>query len=166
MARQLRAEIGIEASPERVWEVLTDFAAYPRWNPFMVEAEGRAAPGQRLRVRMRLPGRRRPTTFRPQVLEAVPARRLRWLGRLVLPGLFDGEHSFELEPAGPGRSRLVQQERFRGLLARPLLAFLADSTLAGFHQMNQALKARAEHPSPDPGAAAPGHPDAEGTRRG
>jgi len=31
---------------------------------------------------MRLPGRR-PTTFRPKVLEATPARRLRWLGHLA-----------------------------------------------------------------------------------
>jgi hypothetical protein len=50
---------------------------------------------------MRLPGRR-PTTFRPRVLEAEPARRLRWLGHLLVPGLFDGEHRFTIEPAGPG----------------------------------------------------------------
>ena len=66
---------------------------------------------------MRLPGRR-PTTFRPRVLEAEPARRLRWLGHLLVPGLFDGEHRFTIEPAGPGRARVTQQETFRGLLAR------------------------------------------------
>jgi uncharacterized protein YndB with AHSA1/START domain len=31
--RELRDEIEIEATPERVWEILTDFAAYPEWNP-------------------------------------------------------------------------------------------------------------------------------------
>src|SRR5918999_4725227 len=103
MSRQLHAEIEIQGSPERVWEVLTDFDAYQEWNPFMVEAEGRAVVGQRLRVRMRPPGRRRPTTFRPRVLEAEPGRRLRWLGRLLVPGLFDGEHRFSIEPAGPDR---------------------------------------------------------------
>jgi hypothetical protein len=29
MAKQLHAQIDIHASRERVWEVLTDFAAYP-----------------------------------------------------------------------------------------------------------------------------------------
>jgi hypothetical protein len=102
MARELESEVKVQASPERVWEVLTDFAAYPDWNPFIVQAGGRAAPGSRLELRMRLPGRR-PTTFRPQVLEAEPARRLRWPGHLLVPGLFDGEHRSPSSPrAGPG----------------------------------------------------------------
>src|SRR5918995_1730672 len=57
MTKQLQAEVEVQASPERVWEVLTDFAAYPDWNPFIVQAGGRAAPGSRLELRMRLPGR-------------------------------------------------------------------------------------------------------------
>ena len=146
MGRQLRAEVEVQASPERVWEVLTDFAAYRQWNPFIVEGAGQAVPGSRLELQMRLPGRR-PTTFRPEVLEAAPARRLRWLGRLLMPGLFDGEHSFSLEPAGPGRVRVVQQEEFRGLAARPILAVIGTPTLVGFQQMNQALKARVEQPT-------------------
>jgi hypothetical protein len=146
MSKQLRAEVEVEASPERVWEVLTDFAAYRQWNPFIVEAAGHAVPGGRLELRMRLPGRR-PTTIRPEVVEAEPGRRLRWLGRVLVPGLFDGEHSFALEPAGPGRVRVVQQEEFRGLAARPILALIAKPTLAGFQQMNQALKARVEQPT-------------------
>jgi hypothetical protein len=147
MARELESEVKVQASPERVWEVLTDFAAYPDWNPFIVQAGGRAAPGSRLELRMRLPGRR-PTTFRPQVLEAEPARRLRWLGHLLVPGLFDGEHRFTIEPAGPGRARMTQRETFRGLLAPLLLAFIAGPTLEGFRQMNRALQARAEEPTP------------------
>jgi hypothetical protein len=147
LSKQLRAEIEVEASPEQVWEVLTDFAAYRQWNPFIVQAAGQAVPGGRLELRMRPPGGRA-TTFRPEVLEAQPGRRLRWLGRLLLPGLFDGEHSFAIEPAGPGRVRLVQQEEFRGLLARPILAVIGKPTLEGFRQMNQALKARAEQPTP------------------
>jgi hypothetical protein len=146
MARQLQAEVEVRASPERVWDVLTDFAAYHLWNPFIVKAAGQAVPGSRLELHMRLPGRRT-TIIRPGVLEAEPARRLRWLGRLLLPGLFDGEHSFTIRPAGPGRVRVRQHEQFRGLLVPLLLAFIAKPTLEGFHQMNQALRARAEEPA-------------------
>jgi hypothetical protein len=146
MAKQLHADIDIQASPDRVWEVLTDLDAYSRWNPFIVEAAGQAATGRRLRLRMRLPGRR-PMSFRPEVLEAEPGRRLRWLGRVLVPGLFDGEHSFTIRPLGPDRVRLVQHEEFRGLLAPLLLRFIAKPTLAGFQAMNQALKERAEHPT-------------------
>jgi hypothetical protein len=146
MRKQLRSEVEVEAPPDRVWEVVTDFAAYEQWNPFIVRAAGQPVPGSRLELHMRLRGQRT-TTFRPEVLEAEPARRLRWLGRVLMPGLFDGEHHFTIDPAGPGRTRLVQQEEFRGLLARPLLALIARPTLDGFQQMNQALKARAEQPS-------------------
>jgi hypothetical protein len=146
MAKQLHADIEIEASPDRVWEVLTDLDAYSHWNPFIVEAAGQAATGHRLRLRMRLPGRR-PMSFRPEVLEAEPGRRLRWLGRVLVPGLFDGEHSFTIRPVGPGRVRLAQHEEFRGLLAPLLLRLIAKPTLAGFQAMNQALKEQAEQPS-------------------
>ena len=149
MAKQLHTEVEIEASPDRVWEILTDFAAYHDWNPFIVQAAGQPVPGTRLELHMRLSGRR-PTTIRPGVLEADPAHRLRWLGRLLVPGLFDGEHTFTLRPAGPGRTRLTQHEEFRGLLAPLVLKLIAKPTLASFHQMNQALKARAEQPARTP----------------
>ena len=146
MAKQLNAEIEVQASPDRVWEVLTDFAAYPQWNPFIVQATGQAAPGSRLELKMR-PSGGRTTTIRPEVLEADPGRKLRWLGRVLVPGLFDGEHSFTIQPTGPGRVRLTQHEEFRGLLAAPVLALIAKPTLEGFHQMNQALKSRIEQPT-------------------
>jgi hypothetical protein len=86
-------------------------------------------------------------TFRPTVLEATPGHRLRWLGHLLIPGLFDGEHTFAIDPLGPDRVHLSQQEEFRGLLAPLILAFIGKPTNEGFHQMNQALKARVEHPT-------------------
>ena len=147
MAKQLNAEIEVQASPDRVWEVLADFAAYHQWNPFIVQAAGHAVPGSRLELKMRPPGGRT-TTFRPEVLEADPGRRLRWLGRVLVPGLFDGEHSFTIQHMGPGRVRLTQHEEFRGLLAAPVLTLIAKPTLQGFDQMNQALKSRVEQPTP------------------
>ena len=35
------SSIEIAASPERVWQVLTDFASYPKWNPFILSLSGR-----------------------------------------------------------------------------------------------------------------------------
>jgi hypothetical protein len=144
MAKQLSAQVDIDASPERVWQVLTDFPAYPEWNPFMTSASGRPTTGSRLVVHLQPVGGRA-FTMRPTVLEATPGRRLRWLGHLGVAGIFDGEHSFTIEPHGDGHTRLAQRERFRGLLV-PLLARSLDRhTLPAFDLMNQALKHRAEH---------------------
>ena len=34
MSRSIRAEITIQAEPQRVWDILTRFEEYPAWNPF------------------------------------------------------------------------------------------------------------------------------------
>jgi hypothetical protein len=73
-------------------------------------------------------------------------RRLRWLGHLLVPGIFDGEHGFTLEPLPEGGVRLTQQEDFRGVLVLLLARSLDRRTLPAFERMNQALKQRAEQP--------------------
>jgi hypothetical protein len=143
MVKHLRTEIDIDATPERVWDVLTDFGTYPQWNPFLVSASGTPAAGERLTVRMQ-PAGGRAMTFRPTVREVTPGRRLSWLGHLGVPGIFDGEHSFTIEPLGPGRVRLVQEELFRGILVGALARSLDRRTRPAFDLMNEALKRRVE----------------------
>jgi hypothetical protein len=141
--KELRTEIEIQAPAERVWQLLTDFDSFPQWNPFIRSASGKVKTGARLKVRIQ-PSGARGMTFRPRVLKAEPNRELNWLGRLLIPGLFDGEHSFTIEPLGEDRVRFVQREVFSGLLV-PLFARGLDSdTRRGFEEMNAALKARAE----------------------
>jgi hypothetical protein len=140
--REVRSEIDINAPPDRIWEVLTDFRSYPEWNPFITLIDGEPVPGSGLEVRIEPPGGRA-MTFKPTVLAAEPTRELSWLGRLFVPGLFDGEHHFEIEPIGGERSRFVQREIFRGLLVS-LFAGTLTKTEQGFEQMNRALKARSE----------------------
>ena len=143
MMKELRSEIEITASARRVWEILTDFAGFPQWNPFIRRARGNLVKGERLDILMQ-PSGAREMTFSPTVLNVETDRELRWIGHLLVPGLFDGEHIFTIEPLGTGRVRFTQQEIFTGLLV-PLLARMLDSdTERGFEEMNNALKARAE----------------------
>ncbi len=143
--KELHTEIEINASAERVWRVLTDFAAYPDWNPFVRRIEGEVSVGARLHVDVQ-PSRGKRMSFRPTVLVAEPNRELRWVGRLWVPGLFDGEHSFSIEPQVDERVRFVQRERFGGLLVPLLSKMLDGDTRRGFDEMNRALKRRSESP--------------------
>lgn len=139
--KELRTEIEIDAPPERVWAALLDFASFPDWNPFIRGISGTAAVGSRLEVTLGASGTK-PMSFRPTVKAVVPNRELRWLGRVGLPRIFDGEHIFELTPIGPNRTRFVQREKFRGLFV-PLLAKSLDrDARRGFEEMNRALRAR------------------------
>ena len=145
--RSISASVDIAATPERVWAVLADLAAYPEWNPFIRSASGKLTEGARLTLRLVPPGGRA-MTFGPTVLAARPGELLRWIGRLIVPGIFDGTHQFALEDLG-GRTRLTQSETFRGLLV-PFTGRTFARTEAGFHALNQALKDRAER-GPRPG---------------
>lgn len=138
MAKEVRAVVTVEAAPEEVWAVLTDFGGYAAWNPFMVEGAGNARVGSRLQLVM-LNGTSR-MRFRPTVTVVEPGRTLEWLGRLVLPGIFDGRHRFELTSTPKG-TRVVQSERFSGVLVA-LMGRLERNTTENFERFNEALAAR------------------------
>ena len=139
----VRTEITIEAPPSRVYAVLVDFPKWREWNPFIVEAEGAATEGERLKLRFN-DGMR----FEPVVEAAKPGERLQWLGKLWnVGGLFDGRHVFELEEVAGGRTRLLQHEEFAGVLARPLMWAMGDKVAQNFAKLNEALKRRVESSS-------------------
>ena len=142
MVKTLVTEIDIAATPQRVWQVLGDLAAYREWNPFIVEASGRLAAGDRLTLRMQPVGGRA-MTLRPTLARVDEGALLRWTGRLGVPGLLDVDHRFVLEATGSG-THLTQEEDFRGLLVPFVAGTLDRGTRPAFVLMNEALKARAE----------------------
>ena len=139
--RELRHEIEIDAPPAEVWGVLSDIGHYD-WNPFIRAIDGTLAVGKKLRVRIAPPGGKG-MTFRPTVLQVDEATGLRWIGHLLVTGLFDGEHSFELHELPGRRTRFVQRELFSGVLVS-LSRSALDKTELGFAAMNEALKTRVE----------------------
>jgi len=141
--KELRSEIEIEAPPERVWSILTDFGRFPEWNPFIRSASGKVVVKSKLTVTLH-PSGGRATTFKPSVLKVDPDRELRWLGHIGVSGLFDGQHIFELQPLGEARTLFVQREQFGGILLPFLTRMLRNETARGFDEMNNALKKRAE----------------------
>lgn len=136
--KELCTAIEINAVPERVWQILTDTDKFPDWNPFIRSCKGKLAQGETVEVVL---GEGKTMTFRPTIVEVTPNRTLRWLGKLFVGGLFDGEHIFEIEPMDAHRVRFIQREKFSGLL---IPVFNLDSTEQGFNAMNRALKQRAE----------------------
>lgn len=140
---EIKTEIEIEATPEQVWSILLDFPLHPKWNPFIRGIEGMAKVGDRLKIFIQPEGSKG-MTFRPTVLAVIPNQELRWLGRFLLPGIFDGEHYFQISQLAPGRVRFIQGERFSGILVAFSRSRLEGGIKTGFLAMNRALKARAE----------------------
>jgi len=144
VAKTINTSIEIGAPIDKVWETFVDFKRWPEWNPFVIDLSGNVAVGEKLSVRIRPPGGKA-MTFKPKVLELESESELRWVGRFLIPGIFDGEHRFQLEPISANRTRFTQGEEFRGLLVGLLMGkAMHAKTTQGFENMNQALKDRVE----------------------
>jgi hypothetical protein len=141
--KELHSQIEINASAEQVWGLLTDFSRLPEWNPFMQHAGGQVKQGEKIEVYLQLPSGPG-MNIKPTLLTVEPNRELRWLGHMFVPGLFDGEHIFVIEPLAEDRVRFIQREKFRGVLSSLLLSMIGENTQRGFEAMNQSLKAEAE----------------------
>jgi hypothetical protein len=77
------------------------------------------------------------------VVALAQERELCWRGRLLVPGLLDGEHAFRLEERAGG-CRFRQTVRLSGVLVPLLGAGLPEAARRGCEAMDAALKARAE----------------------
>lgn len=141
--RELYTEIEINASLEKVWQILTDFPSYPQWNPFIQYAGGEIKAGETIEVKLHPPDGTA-MTIKPQLRKVEPQKELRWLGHLLMPGIFDGEHIFHIEAQGDNRVKFIHREEFRGVLVGLILRLVGENTQRGFEAMNQALKSKAE----------------------
>ena len=143
MNHELHTEIDIDATPEAVWQVLTDLDGWADWNPFITSSVGKAAVGEELINRMEPPGGKA-MTFKPEVTVADDGATFEWLGKLGVTGVFDGRHRFQLEATPSGGTHLVHTEHFSGVLVRFMRKSLDTNTVQGFQLMDTALKNRVE----------------------
>lgn len=143
MAKEIKTEILINATPEKVWSILTNFDNYPNWNPFIKSIKGDVKVGNKITVRIE-PPEAKGMTFNPKILAFETNKELRWLGHLLFAGLFDGEHKFELIDNGNETTTFKQSEKFNGLLVPLFKKQLDTNTKNGFAAMNMKLKELAE----------------------
>lgn len=142
-AKEIKTEVVINAKPEMVWQILSDFESYPDWNPFITSIKGKAEAGSKITVRIEPPGAKG-MTFKPKVLSVIKNKEFSWLGHFLFPGLFDGEHKFELIKNTNGTTTFIQGEKFKGILVPLFRKMIDNNTVCGFNEMNQKLKELAE----------------------
>ncbi len=128
----------IRASPEAVWQLLTDGPGYPKWNGTVNKVEGTIALGEKITVHAKIsPGR----AFPVKVAVWEPNSRMVWASGMPL-GLFKGERTFTLSPHDGG-VEFSMREVFSGLLS-PLIEKSIPDLQPAFEAFAADLKARAE----------------------
>jgi hypothetical protein len=140
--KHIETMIRIYAPAGKVWQILTDFDSYPSWNPFIKSMSGELKEGQQLQVKISPPNEKE-MSFSPILLRANPGREIRWSGKFLFKGLFDGEHYFGIEEIDENTTLFVHGEYFSGLLVG-LMTTMLEQTKLGFDSMNKALKKTCE----------------------
>src|SRR5688572_19707785 len=119
MSKSIRTEIVINAPKEKVWDILTNFPAYANWNPFIIHIAGALKTGSKVSVHMLANGKK--YKFKPKLLKVIPNQYFDWMGSMLVKGIFDGHHYFEIEEITPNQVNLRQGENFSGILSNMFL---------------------------------------------
>ena len=143
MPREVRTEITINAAKEKIWQELTNFSAYPSWNPFAKSIQGELSSGSTLAVTIDVPNSGI-MKFKPRVIDVQANKSFSWQGKLLVKGVFDGRHSFEIQEKSEQECLLIHKEDFSGIMVPMVWKKLDVNSRLGFMNMNKALKERCE----------------------
>ena len=141
--KEIKTELEIMGSSELVWQVLTDFPNYSKWNPVMVQVKGEAKIRTKLEIHLRTRGGKN-RIYKPTITKAQPSHELRWFGKSFFPGMLNGERIFTIQSLGINNVRFFHRQIFTGLGV-----YLAGSRLDRdirdtLNEMNLALKKQVE----------------------
>jgi hypothetical protein len=138
--KEFRTSISIRSTPDKIWSILTDAAAYPSWNTSVNKVDGTIALGQKVTVRPKIAPDQ---GFPVKVATFEPGKRMVWLGGAPLKFIFKGERTFTLTPAADGAIEFTMHEVFTGLFS-PLITKSIPDLQPAFEEFAACLKKRAE----------------------
>lgn len=137
---EIRKNIEINATPDKVWQTIIDFPNYAKWNTQLAFLGGNVKPNGSLHLKLSVEGTS-PYEFKPKISHWEENKKFAWLAITGIPKVFDGEHFFELKPLENGKTLLINREEYRGILSILMknLPMMKDAP-AGFEKMNIELK--------------------------
>lgn len=137
---EIREEIEIKASSDKVWETVISFENYNKWNTQLAFLGGKAKPNGKLHLKLSAEGAS-PYEFNSNISHWVVQKQFAWIAITGLPKIFDGEHFFELVDLGNEKTLLINREKYSGILSQLFRQLPMMKTAPnGFKKMNLELK--------------------------
>jgi len=143
-AQVIKAEIEIDASPETIFEILTDLAKYPEWNPFTPRIDSTLEIGAPVKMLVRLGAGSRLRRQVEYVTKNERPKQLCWGADIPLRFLIRADRCQTLEPLEHGRTRYICTDTISGWLTPLVIRFFGPAMQRGFEDCARALKKRAE----------------------
>lgn len=131
----------VKASREQIWQVITDTADYPQWNPFVVGCDSSFEVGSAIVMQVKLLGPW-PLRQRETIRRNIAGRELEY--GIHIPLLLSSSRQHRLTAVGEQACCYDSVFTLRGILA-PLVGLLLGPILRrGFEGMTEGLVTRAE----------------------
>lgn len=135
-------QLEIDAPVAVVWNVLTDFARYGEWNPFVPEARCELRPGGALEMQVKLGSK--PQFQREWVNAVTPGTSFSYSMKAVPLGTLRSLRVQTLAALGGNRTRYTSHFEIAGWLQPVVTGIFGKGMREGFEGMALGLKARAE----------------------
>lgn len=132
-SRETAINVSINASPEIVWNLLTNGADYSRWNSTIISIEGTIELGEKIKLKSTLDENR---TFKLKIKEVIPKEKLVW-------GDGKGNRIYTIEKRAEGGVRFFMSEKIGGVMF-PMYAKYIPPFDASFEAFAADLKKEAE----------------------
>ena len=141
MSFRIEARVGVQASTDRIWEIVADLPGWSRWNPTFPEASGTIVLGGSMTLLERfegLPERRAEV----RISDWTPLSRLIWVEKRGM--MFNSTRFIDIEELVPGSCIVTVGEIFDGWRAETYYEKHRLKLKAGYHAMAEALRQLAE----------------------
>lgn len=112
-AKEIKTEILINASPEKVWAIFSDFENYPTWNPFIKSLTGQVKVGDKVHVTIQ-PYDSKPMSFKPKILHLKPRKKFDGWGVCFLEGSLMANINLNLSTMATAQLRLNKANYSKG----------------------------------------------------
>ncbi|MEL6674938.1 MAG: SRPBCC domain-containing protein [Bacteroidota bacterium] len=135
--KSVHSEITIKASPEKVWEVLTQTDQYASWNPVMKLIEGEIKEGNKVTYQF-TQSEDNSYNIGTTVKKIIPLKLLNQGGGLPL--ILSFNHRYMLEASGEGTTLTIHED-YKGIGVN---FWNAEPVQAAYEKLNAAIKQEAE----------------------
>lgn len=141
--KELKTEVQISASPEKVWRTLSDLTNWSSWNPIINNIEGKFEVNAELLITMANSNGGAGKRYKAIVTEINTNKRFIFTATMLTKVLFSAEKILELT-THPEDTILIQREIYTGIMVPLFWKKLKEGAQPMLISMNEALKEQVE----------------------
>lgn len=137
--KEIKAEIEISSTPDKVWEVLMDLPGWAEWNPIVNKIEGKLEVGEKLNIVMCGSNGKDSKRYAANITVIDENKCFRFIAVMMGKFMFSADRIIELEKTANG-TLFIQREIYSGIMVSLFWAKLSTEALSMLKSMNEALK--------------------------